>query len=46
MSLFSIPASILHTGLTEAKTYELKEQFSSFLFFLTFNWESNEKGVV
>lgn len=47
VSLFSILVSNLHTGLTEAKTNELKEQFSSFLgFFLTFNWESNEKGVV
>lgn len=45
VSLFSILASVLHTGLTEAKTNELKEQFS-IIFFLTFNWESNEKAVV
>lgn len=30
VSLFSILASVLHTGLTKAKTNELKEQFSIF----------------
>lgn len=46
VSLFSILASVLHTGLTEAETNELKEQFGIFFSFLTFNWESSGKRVV